>query len=97
MNVTLAGIQGSGWGWLVKDKDTKALQVIAMPVSAHIFLNIPPFIRRLAEAINELCRIKTPWWASTFRCWGLMLGSMLTSKNSHKFKKTSLLLTRNTN
>lgn len=42
MNVTLAGIQGSGWGWLVKDKDTGALQVIAMPVSAHIFLNIPP-------------------------------------------------------
>ncbi|CUS11845.1 unnamed protein product [Tuber aestivum] len=31
MNVSLAGIQGSGWSWLVKDKDTGALQVIAMP------------------------------------------------------------------
>jgi len=38
MNATLAGIQGSGWGWLVKDKDTGDLQVIATPVSAYIFL-----------------------------------------------------------
>ncbi|KAG0124884.1 Manganese/iron superoxide dismutase [Tuber indicum] len=31
MNASLAGIQGSGWSWLAKDKDTGALQVIAMP------------------------------------------------------------------
>ena len=37
MNAALAGVQGSGWGWLVKDKDTGALQVIAMPVSAYTF------------------------------------------------------------
>ena len=27
MNTKLAGIQGSGWAWLVKDKETGALQV----------------------------------------------------------------------
>lgn len=27
MNAKLAGVQGSGWAWLVKDKETGALQV----------------------------------------------------------------------
>ncbi|PWW77291.1 putative Mn superoxide dismutase SodB [Tuber magnatum] len=31
MNASLAGIQGSGWSWLVRDNATGALQIIAMP------------------------------------------------------------------
>ena len=33
MNTKLAGIQGSGWAWLVKDKETGALQVRTYAVS----------------------------------------------------------------
>jgi Fe-Mn family superoxide dismutase len=31
-NGYLAGIQGSGWSWLVKDKETGKLQIISLPV-----------------------------------------------------------------
>lgn len=31
VNASLAGIQGSGWSWLVKDKETKQLQIVTMP------------------------------------------------------------------
>ncbi|KAK6344154.1 Superoxide dismutase [Mn], mitochondrial [Orbilia brochopaga] len=31
MNTALAGIQGSGWGWLVKDNTTGKLSIITMP------------------------------------------------------------------
>jgi len=31
MNTALAGIQGSGWAWLVKSKDTGKLEIITMP------------------------------------------------------------------
>lgn len=31
VNASLAGIQGSGWSWLVKDKETGQLQVMALP------------------------------------------------------------------
>ncbi|EPS40799.1 hypothetical protein H072_5302 [Dactylellina haptotyla CBS 200.50] len=31
MNTALAGIQGSGWGWLVKDKSTNKLSIVTMP------------------------------------------------------------------
>jgi len=31
MNTALAGIQGSGWGWLVKSNDTGKLSIITMP------------------------------------------------------------------
>lgn len=31
MNTALAGIQGSGWGWLVKDNTTEKLSIITMP------------------------------------------------------------------
>lgn len=31
VNASLAGIQGSGWSWLVKDKETGQLQVITLP------------------------------------------------------------------
>jgi len=30
-NAYLAGIQGSGWTWLVKDKETNKLQIISLP------------------------------------------------------------------
>jgi len=30
-NTALAGVQGSGWGWLVKDKETGNLNIITMP------------------------------------------------------------------
>ena len=36
MNAKLAGIQGSGWAWLVKDKETGALQVRTYAVSPAI-------------------------------------------------------------
>ncbi|KAK6538032.1 Superoxide dismutase [Mn], mitochondrial [Orbilia ellipsospora] len=31
MNAALAGIQGSGWGWLVKDNTTQKLSIVTMP------------------------------------------------------------------
>ena len=31
-NAYLAGIQGSGWSWLVKDTETGKLQIISLPV-----------------------------------------------------------------
>jgi Fe-Mn family superoxide dismutase len=31
-NAELAGIQGSGWGWLVKEKDTNRLSIITTAV-----------------------------------------------------------------
>ncbi|KAK6362973.1 hypothetical protein TWF730_000421 [Orbilia blumenaviensis] len=31
MNAALAGIQGSGWGWLVKDNTTNKLSIITLP------------------------------------------------------------------
>jgi len=31
MNTVLAGIQGSGWGWLVRDNTTGKLSIVAMP------------------------------------------------------------------
>ncbi|KAI5837811.1 superoxide dismutase [Morchella snyderi] len=31
VNASLASIQGSGWSWLVKDKETKQLQIVTMP------------------------------------------------------------------
>ena len=36
VNTKLAGIQGSGWAWLVKDKETGALQVLTYAVSITI-------------------------------------------------------------
>ena len=39
MNTKLAGIQGSGWAWLVKDKETGALQVKTYAVST-----VPPVV-----------------------------------------------------
>lgn len=35
-NAKLAGIQGSGWAWLVKDTETGAIQVKTYAVSFHI-------------------------------------------------------------
>jgi Fe-Mn family superoxide dismutase len=32
-NTYLAGIQGSGWAWLVKDQETGNLEIITRPVS----------------------------------------------------------------
>lgn len=37
MNAALAGIQGSGWAWLVKDKQTGQISIRTYAVSANIF------------------------------------------------------------
>lgn len=36
-NTYLAGIQGSGWAWLAKDKETGNLEIITRPVSCSQF------------------------------------------------------------
>ena len=36
MNATLAGIQGSGWAWLVKDKETGQIRVKTYAVSPSL-------------------------------------------------------------
>jgi superoxide dismutase, Fe-Mn family len=37
MNASLAAIQGSGWSWLVKDKETGSLQILSLPVCPPMF------------------------------------------------------------
>lgn len=43
-NERLAGIQGSGWAWLVKDKDTGAIAVKTYAVSSlYLEFDVPTF------------------------------------------------------
>ena len=44
MNAALAGIQGSGWAWLVKDKTTGQLQVVTRPNQDPVVGNLAPLL-----------------------------------------------------
>ncbi|BFZ60667.1 Superoxide dismutase [Mn], mitochondrial [Saitoella coloradoensis] len=43
-NAALAGIQGSGWGWLIKDKETGKLAIITTPNQDPVVGNQVPLI-----------------------------------------------------
>lgn len=44
VNAALAGIQGSGWAWLVKDKTTGQLQVVTRPNQDPVVGNLTPLL-----------------------------------------------------
>ncbi|KAI1841820.1 hypothetical protein JX265_009429 [Neoarthrinium moseri] len=44
MNTALAGIQGSGWAWLVKDKSAGTLQVVTRPNQDPVTGNYVPLL-----------------------------------------------------
>lgn len=44
MNTTLAGIQGSGWAWLVKDKDTGRVSIETRPNQDPVVGNLIPLL-----------------------------------------------------
>ncbi|KAI0484566.1 iron/manganese superoxide dismutase domain-containing protein [Xylariaceae sp. FL0804] len=44
MNTTLAGIQGSGWGWLVKDKTAGTLQIVTRANQDPVTGNYAPLM-----------------------------------------------------
>ncbi|KAI0008764.1 iron/manganese superoxide dismutase domain-containing protein [Xylariaceae sp. FL0662B] len=44
VNAALAGIQGSGWAWLVKDKTTGKLQVVTRPNQDPVTGNLAPLL-----------------------------------------------------
>ncbi|PLN81433.1 putative iron superoxide dismutase A [Aspergillus taichungensis] len=67
MNAALAGIQGSGWAWLVKDKQTGGLAIKTYAV----------WIKTLT-----FYRTRTPSSASSSPCWVLMPGSTPTTCNT---------------
>ena len=73
-NKALAGIQGSGWAWLVKDNQTGGIGIKTYAVSLsciHVYevSNLPS------------CRTKILSWANSHLCWVSMHGSTLTSKS----------------
>ena len=47
MNTALAGIQGSGWAWLVKDKQTGQISIRAYAVSLYCHTSIFCFYRNV--------------------------------------------------
>lgn len=51
MNRTLAGVQGSGWAWLVKDRETGQVRVQSYAVS-FLFLGERGGGRREGELAN---------------------------------------------
>jgi len=75
MNAALAGIQGSGWGWLVKDKDSGKLELITKPVCIDRTFHI-----KCCCELIEYLRIKILLWVNMSHCWESMLGNMRTSK-----------------
>lgn len=77
INAALAGIQGSGWAWLVKDKQTGQISIRTYAVSVWI-IN-PEWT--MSEKANW-SRTRTLWLASSSLCWVLTLGSTPTSKSS---------------
>ena len=44
MNAALAGIRGSGWAWLAKDKTTSQLQVVTRPNQDPVVGNLAPLL-----------------------------------------------------
>jgi superoxide dismutase len=69
-NTALAGIQGSGWAWLVQDTQTGNIGIKTYAVSC----SFPAFWTRLST-----CRTRTPSLAVSAQSSVLMLGSTLTS------------------
>ena len=80
MNTALAGIQGSGWAWLVKDKQTGAIGVrtyaaSALPLDAH-------------SHVLTLTRTKTRWLVNSCLCLESTPGNMLTSRSPTRGRYT---------
>ncbi len=72
-NTALAGIQGSGWAWLVKDNETGQIGIKTYAVRWT-----PPIPNHLRA--NMICRTKTPSSDNTLLSSALMHGSTHTSK-----------------
>lgn len=90
-NVALAGIQGSGWAWLVQDTQTGAISIKTYAVSTprldanhHMEactacqdLSAKPHILSGSFLNAYVCRTKTLLSDNSNPFWELMLGSML--------------------
>lgn len=84
MNAALAGIQGSGWAWLVKDKQTGQISVRTYAVSFVTRSPGPPVENMSKEKRRKKLtwsRTRTLSLASTSLCWVLTPGSTPTSKS----------------
>ena len=44
MNTALAGIQGSGWAWLVKDKESETLSIVTRANQDTVAGNLVPLL-----------------------------------------------------
>jgi Fe-Mn family superoxide dismutase len=60
-NTALAGIQGSGWGWLVKDNQTGKILIKTYAVRESLLIQRP---KRVLTRSFTSCRTKIPWLAN---------------------------------
>ncbi len=77
-NTALAGIQGSGWAWLVKDNQTGNIGIKTFAVSFTAEGSIPPS-KGILLMLLSMCRTKILLSANIYHCLGLMPGNMLIS------------------
>jgi len=79
-NAALAGVQGSGWAWLVKDNQTGGVAIRTYAVSLGLFERAGGGMGRVGMLMGLVCnRIRIRWLGSSRLCLGSMLGSMRTS------------------
>jgi superoxide dismutase len=83
-NAALAGIQGSGWAWLVQDTQTGNVMIKTYAVCFHFTIFGCQFVRgnllrKHTLMVNVHVRTKIPLSANSVHSLALMPGSMHTS------------------
>ena len=76
-NTALAGVQGSGWAWLVKDTQTGDVTIQTYAVRRPV---------GMWDTLQKLMRdrIRILLWGDMCLCLGLMLGNTRTSKSGQR-------------